>query len=62
MELSKVHYIVEAENAKEAEALIERGWRLINIVATTRPNGQVLPCYILGRGLSQSEVLQRSGL
>lgn len=62
MELSKVHYIREAESSKEAETLIANGWKLINIVATTRPNGQVLPCYILGRGLSQAEVLQRSGL
>lgn len=48
MELKSVHYIREAENAEAAQELIAQGWTLISILATTRPNGQNLPCYVLG--------------
>jgi hypothetical protein len=58
MELKSVHYIREAENAEAAQELIAQGWTLISVLATTRPNGQNLPCYVLG--MTRAQYGQRS--
>ena len=62
MELKSVHYLREAQSADDAEKLIAEGWVLLTIIPTTRPNGQSLPCYVLGKTLTSGERLARAGL
>lgn len=62
MELKNVKYIKECHNAEEAQEHLAEDWKLIAIVPTTRPNGQSLPCYVLGKGYSSAEILKKSGL
>lgn len=62
MELKSVHYLREAQTAEDAEKLIVEGWTLLTIIPTTRPNGQSLPCYVLGKTLTSAERLAKAGL
>jgi hypothetical protein len=40
---------MEALSANDANLKLHEGWSLINVVVTTHPNGQLHPCYILGK-------------
>lgn len=49
MQLHEVKELKEAYSADDAQKQIAEGWRLIAVVPTVRPNGQSLPCYVLGK-------------
>jgi hypothetical protein len=40
---------MEALSTNEVNLKLEEGWSLISVVVTTHPNGQLHPCYILGK-------------
>ncbi|MCQ9186705.1 hypothetical protein KMT30_48245 [Streptomyces sp. IBSBF 2953] len=45
---------MEALSANEANLKLHEGWSLISVVVTTHPNGQLHPCYILGKSKTSS--------
>lgn len=49
MHLSETVQVMEALSANEANLKLREGWLLITVVVTTHPNGQLHPCYILGK-------------
>ncbi|WP_122756766.1 nucleoside phosphorylase-I family protein [Pseudomonas viridiflava] len=61
MQISDTAVIYEAESLAEANQKITEGWRLLTVLATTRPNGQTLPFYILGRIAKAPSQLPESG-
>lgn len=49
MHLSETSQVMEGLSVNEANLKLHEGWSLISVVVTTRPNGQLHPCYILGK-------------
>lgn len=49
MQMNEAGLLHECETVAEANKLIAQGWALVAVLATGRPNGQTLPCYVLGR-------------
>lgn len=50
MHMSEAYQIMEALSTNDANMKIREGWKLLSVVVTTHPNGQLHPCYILGKG------------
>ncbi|WP_033833838.1 hypothetical protein [Pseudomonas syringae] len=61
MQLSEAAVLYEADSLTEANQKISEGWLLLAVLATTRPNGSALPCYILGRPAKKSSQLPEDG-
>jgi len=61
MQLSDTAVVYEAETLADANKKITEGWLLLTVLATTRPNGQALPCYILGRPAKRPTQLPEGG-
>ena len=55
MHMSESYQIMEALSANEANLKMQEGWKLINVVVTTHPNGHLHPCYILGKSKAMNE-------
>lgn len=49
MHMSEAIQVMEALSANEANLKLQESWSLISVVVTTHPNGQLHPCYILGK-------------
>lgn len=49
MLVSETTQVMEALSTNEVNLKLEEGWSLISVVVTTHPNGQLHPCYILGK-------------
>ena len=49
MHISDTSQVMEALSATEENLKLHEGWSLITVVVTTHPNGQLHPCYILGK-------------
>jgi hypothetical protein len=49
MHLFEADQVVEALSTNDANIKIKEGWKLLTVVVTTNPNGQLHPCYILGK-------------
>lgn len=49
MHMSETTQVMEALSTNEANMKLQEGWSLISVVVTTHPNGQLHPCYILGK-------------
>jgi hypothetical protein len=49
MHMSETTQVMEALSTNEANLKLQEGWSLISVVVTTHPNGQLHPCYILGK-------------
>jgi hypothetical protein len=49
MHISETIQVMEALSANEANLKLHEGWSLISVVVTSHPNGQLHPCYILGK-------------
>jgi hypothetical protein len=49
MHISETIQVMESLSANDANLKLHEGWSLINVVVTTHPNGQLHPCYILGK-------------
>ncbi|WP_408598489.1 hypothetical protein [Pseudomonas sp. PLMAX] len=49
MHMSETTHVMEALSANEANLKLHEGWSLISVAVTTHPNGQLHPCYILGK-------------
>ncbi|MBV4467219.1 hypothetical protein KVG95_28295 [Pseudomonas sp. SWRI79] len=47
--MTETTQVMEALSANEANLKLREGWLLISVVVTTHPNGQLHPCYILGK-------------
>jgi hypothetical protein len=47
--MSEAYQVMEALSTNDANLKIHEGWTLLNVVVTTHPNGQLHPCYILGK-------------
>lgn len=54
MQISETTQVMEALSANEANLKLHEGWLLISVVVTTHPNGQLHPCYILGKSQALS--------
>lgn len=48
MQMNEVGRLYECEFLEQANEMLSLGWTLVAVIATVRPNGQSLPCYILG--------------
>ncbi|VVN02665.1 hypothetical protein PS645_03373 [Pseudomonas fluorescens] len=55
MHMSEANQIMEALSTNDANMKIREGWKLLSVVVTTHPNGQLHPCYILGKGQSDDD-------
>lgn len=55
MQLYEDHHVMEALNTNDANIKLQEGWKLLSVVVTTHPNGQLHPCYILGKSKSDHE-------
>lgn len=49
MHMSEATQIMEALSTNEVNVKLAEGWSLISVVVTTHPNGQLHPCYVLGK-------------
>jgi hypothetical protein len=49
MHMHETTQVMEALSANDANLKLREGWSLISVVVTTHPNGQLHPCYILGK-------------
>jgi hypothetical protein len=49
MDLSDAIQVVEALSANEANHKLRDGWKLLAVVTTSHPNGELHPCYVLGK-------------
>jgi hypothetical protein len=49
MQVSDTTQVMEALSTNEVNLKLQEGWSLISVVVTTHPNGQLHPCYILGK-------------
>ncbi|WP_341961836.1 hypothetical protein [Pseudomonas sp. RC10] len=49
MHLYEAHHVMEALNTNDANTKLQEGWKLLTVVVTTHPNGQLHPCYVLGK-------------
>jgi hypothetical protein len=49
MNLSDAFQVVEALSANDANHKIQSGWTLLAVVTTSHPNGELHPCYVLGK-------------
>lgn len=49
MHMSEATHIIEALSTNEVNVKLAEGWSLISVVVTTHPNGQLHPCYVLGK-------------
>jgi hypothetical protein len=49
MLVSETTQVMEALSTNEVNLKLQEGWSLISVVVTTHPNGQLHPCYILGK-------------
>lgn len=49
MQLSEARRVIEALSANDANHKISEGWTLLAVVSTTHPNGELHPCYVLGK-------------
>lgn len=49
MPMSEAYQVMEALSTNDANLKIHEGWGLLSVVVTTHPNGQLHPCYILGK-------------
>jgi hypothetical protein len=49
MHVSETTQVMEALSTNEVNLKLQEGWLLISVVVTTHPNGQLHPCYILGK-------------
>jgi hypothetical protein len=49
MHVSETTQVMEALSTNEVNLKLQEGWSLISVVVTTHPNGQLHPCYILGK-------------
>jgi hypothetical protein len=49
MHISEAYQVMEALSTNDANLKIHEGWKLLSVVVTTHPNGQLHPCYILGK-------------
>ncbi|MBF4559254.1 MULTISPECIES: hypothetical protein [unclassified Pseudomonas] len=58
MHISDTIQVMEALSANEANLKLHEGWSLIPVVVTTHPNGQLHPCYILGKSKASSSQQQ----
>lgn len=54
MHISETIQVMEALSTNEANLKLHEGWSLISVVVTTHPNGQLHPCYILGKSKTSS--------
>jgi hypothetical protein len=55
MHMSEAYQITEALSTNDANLKLHEGWKLLSVVVTTHPNGQLHPCYILGKSKSMHE-------
>ncbi|MCS3473091.1 hypothetical protein M2401_006859 [Pseudomonas sp. JUb42] len=55
MKLSDAYEVVEALSTNEVNSKLQEGWKLLTVVVTARPNGQLHPCYILGKLKEQEQ-------
>lgn len=55
MHISDTIQVMEALSANEVNLKLHEGWSLISVVVTTHPNGQLHPCYILGKSKTSSD-------
>ena len=55
MQLFEAHHVMEALNTNDVNDKLQEGWKLLSVVVTTHPNGQLHPCYILGKTKSDHE-------
>ncbi|EPJ80075.1 MULTISPECIES: hypothetical protein [Pseudomonas] len=49
MNLSDAFQVVESLSANDANHKIQSGWTLLAVVTTSHPNGELHPCYVLGK-------------
>jgi len=49
MQLSEASHVMEALSTNDANSKLQEGWKLLAVVVTTHPNGQLHPCYVLGK-------------
>jgi hypothetical protein len=49
MHVSETTQVMEALSTNEVNLKLQEAWSLISVVVTTHPNGQLHPCYILGK-------------
>jgi len=49
MHMSEAYQITEALSTNDVNLKLHEGWKLLSVVVTTHPNGQLHPCYILGK-------------
>ncbi|GEM_PF-3343000 len=49
MQLFEAHHVMEALSTNDANNKLQEGWKLLSVVVTSHPNGQLHPCYILGK-------------
>jgi hypothetical protein len=50
--MTEATQVMEALSANESNLKLHEGWSLISVVVTTHPNGQLHPCYILGKSVT----------
>lgn len=55
MHVSETYQVMEALSTNDANLKLHEGWKLISVVVTTHPNGQLHPCYILGKSKTVEE-------
>lgn len=55
MHISEAYQIMEALSSNDANMKIREGWKLLTVVVTTHPNGNLHPCYILAKGQPDDE-------
>lgn len=49
MHMTETTQVMEALSVNDVNQKLHEGWSLISVVVTTHPNGQLHPCYILGK-------------
>ena len=49
MHMTETDQVMEALSTNDANMKIREGWKLLAVVVTTHPNGQLHPCYIMGK-------------
>jgi hypothetical protein len=59
MHLSEASHVMEALSTNDANAKLQEGWKLLAVVVTTHPNGQLHPCYVLGKSDEHNGVTDR---
>jgi hypothetical protein len=55
MNISDAYEVVEALSTNEVNSKLQEGWKRLTVVVTTRPNGQLQPCYVLGKSKQHDE-------